>query len=183
MTHDILHETADEIMPALKRILVPTDFSPPSQRALIHALRLGREAGAEIYVLHVAEDLHTPRGCSAHEYLEMRDHSRRRVKDEMTEFLKALPGGDLGATLHLIAVEGVPSSEIVREAVEHNVDLIVISTHGHTGFQRFLLGSTADKVVRLAPCPVLVIRKKHTVSVSSTGEPGALTAGMDEPRQ
>lgn len=154
-------ETAEEILPAVRRILVPTDFSLPAQRALSHALRLAKETGAELNVIHVSESLPAPYGCSAHEYLLEQQHAREKVSGEVEALVNKLSGGPFPGSLRIIAMEGVPSQEIVRVAQEKDTDLIIIATHGRTGFKRFVLGSTADKVVRFAPCSVLVIRKKQ----------------------
>jgi universal stress protein A len=67
---------------------------------------------------------------------------------------------------------GTPYEEIVKVAKEMEVDLIIIATHGYTGLKHFLLGSTAERVVRLAPCPVLVVREEERDFVSQKEGPG-----------
>lgn len=160
MSDEALLETADEVIPTVKRVLVPTDFSLASQRAIVHGIRVARQTGAELLVVHVSDSLPVPPGCTGHEYLVRQDHARQAMKDRLKALVDQLAGGSFEGSLLSIAVEGVPSHEIIRAAQDNDVDILFISTHGHTGFKRFFLGTTADKVVRFAPCSVLLVRKK-----------------------
>jgi nucleotide-binding universal stress UspA family protein len=142
----------------LHRILVPTDFSKFSENALTYAVAFAEKFGAELYLLHVVQDLAlfippevaaapvtvsvTQLATAAHEALDrtIRESNLNRfgVKREVRE--------------------GNPFTEIVRFAKEQDIDLIIMGTHGRTGLAHVLLGSVTEKVVRKAPCPVLTVR-------------------------
>lgn len=142
----------------LKKILVPTDFSESSLKALQYALRFGREFGGEITLLHAVEAMPGPSfpelpcdlGC---------EQDQRKYAEEQFREIKAAAGNRdaMTGTVRF----GAAAYEILREAAESDVDLIVMGTHGHTGWKHFVLGSTAECVVRSAPCPVLVVREKE----------------------
>jgi universal stress protein A len=145
---------------AIKKILVPTDFSPASKKAFSYALRLAGEQGSKITLLHVLEP-ETPltlagrpaaAGFSEEELADTKV-SLRALADE------ANGAGVAGAKS--IVRSGVATHEIVEVAKELDVDLIVIATHGLTGWKHFAIGSTAERVARAAPCPVLVVREKE----------------------
>lgn len=131
------------------RILVPTDFSRSSGAALAHARRLAAPTGATLHVLHVADNvflrtvLADPRNYEATALWQLREQ---------------FPGGDAGATL-VVERSEAPADEIARYARIHNIDLIVMGTHGRGCMANLLLGSVAEKVVRTAPCPVLTVRE------------------------
>jgi nucleotide-binding universal stress UspA family protein len=145
-------------MISIRRILWPTDFSQLSRRALPVVNEMASRFSAAVDVLHV---LSTPPtlvsmtgqgAVAATEYLtaldqkaklSVKDIVAREISDEVTA----------SATTR----RGSPAHEIVRFAEEDDVDLIIIATHGETGFSRLVFGSVAEKVVRLAPCPVLTV--------------------------
>lgn len=145
----------------LKRILVPTDFSGFANKALDYAQAFAERNGAEIVLLHVVEptyyaeldqtippnffELQRDLVRSRHEHLD------RIAKEKVTGRVPAR------AVVHL----GNPYSVIVETAKAMAVDLIIIATHGHTGLKHALLGSTAERVVRHAPCPVLTVRDRE----------------------
>jgi len=147
----------------VRKILAPIDFSVPSQRALLHALNVAHETQADLMVLNVSDPIPCPPGCSAHEYLVDQKLHRDRIKNEIHQLIATLWPRAFSGKLSAMAVEGVPSSEIVQAAQREGTDLIVISTYGRTGFKRFFLGSTADKVIRFSPCSVLVVKRKLVV--------------------
>lgn len=141
-----------------KKILSPTDFSEPSLHALNAARELALASGAEIVLLHVVSPtpiISSPgdmQGMDTATYLEQmlaraRESMDRTVREMLPE---ALPARSLVFT-------GSPGDEIARAASEEAVDLIVIATHGLTGWRRFVFGSVTERVVRLASCPVLTI--------------------------
>ena len=148
----------------LKRILVPTDFSESSERALKYAIRLGRPYQAEIVVLHVfhlkeylallsqREDVDSG---TANQVLEA---SKNRASEKLEDLVHRLD--DKAVVLVPILLIGVPFEEIVRYAVEQQIDMIVMPTHGRTGLAHFLLGSTAELVISHSDCPVVVIRTR-----------------------
>src|SRR5437899_1098204 len=140
----------------LHRILVPTDFSKHSQVALNYATAFAEKFGAELYLLHVVQDLALfipdmvtvtpPLGPT----VEQLTAAVRAAFDRLVEEnkLDRFP-------LHREVREGTPFYEIIRYGKENDIDLIVMGTHGHSGLAHMLLGSVAEKVVRKAPCPVL----------------------------
>jgi nucleotide-binding universal stress UspA family protein len=142
----------------LRRILVPTDFSKFSQNALTYAVAFAEKFGADLYLLHVVQDLalFVPTEVTAaavvppvEKLTAAADTALQRVVDETPL---------QGLTVHREVREGNPFYEIVRFATEADIDLIVMGTHGHTGLAHVLLGSVTEKVVRKAPCPVLTVR-------------------------
>jgi nucleotide-binding universal stress UspA family protein len=148
----------------LKRILVPTDFSESSERALKYAVRLGRPYKAEVLVLHVfhlkeylsllsqREDIDS---ATANQVLEA---SKSRAIEKLEDLVRRVEDKEV-VVLPLLLI-GVPFEEIVRYAGEHKADLIVMPTHGRTGLAHFLLGSTTERVISHSVCPVLVIRTR-----------------------
>ncbi len=145
----------------VKKILVPTDFSEESKKALKYAALFARQFGASIVLLHVAEPL---------EYMHLADTDYAPLNTLDTHpdsYYQALRELQLLAKevtdFHLLATalvrRGTPYREIVAVAKTLGIDLMIVSTHGYTGLKHALLGSTAEKVVRYAPCPVLVVRK------------------------
>ena len=145
-------------MPALRKILVPIDFSAHSADATAWAADLARRYDASVTLVHVYQpvSMALPEG-----YVLM---SANALADLLTELDAALAQArkDLEATERVTAetmlLQGVPFAEIVQFARDGHYDLIVMGTHGRTGFKHALLGSVAEKVVRKAPCPVLTIR-------------------------
>ena len=145
-------------MPPLRKILVPIDFSAYSADATAWAADLARRYDASVTLVHVYQpvSMALPEG-----YVLM---SANALADLLTELDAALAQArkDLEATERVVAetmlLQGVPFAEIVQFARDGHYDLIVMGTHGRTGFKHALLGSVAEKVVRKAPCPVLTIR-------------------------
>ena len=143
----------------LKNILVPIDFSEPSRKALEYARQMALGFGASVTLLYVLEPIPYPYDFSA---------SYPLVADN-PELLKTAGGKlkELAATLKAgsepvksLMRQGNPAHEICAAAQELGIDLIIIATHGYTGLKHVLLGSTAEKVVRHAPCPVLTVRER-----------------------
>ncbi len=140
-------------------ILVTTDMSPLGDAALPIAVRLARDHSARLLVLSVVELPPPPNPLYAHYYpIPSRaevEESRRQVRARLAECLPK----DIGAvTPELLVEDGVPATEISRVANEQGVSLLVIATHGRTGFGRFLLGSVTAKVLESTNCPVLLVR-------------------------
>lgn len=144
--------------PAFHRIVVPTDFSSCAEAAWATALRAAHLSGAVIILVHVLVD--TPRfaegtaGAGLRETLEGARAWATRELDQRVAVAKAA-----GASARAELRTGVPHEEILRVAAEQGADLIAIGTHGRGGLERALLGSVADRVIRLAPCPVLSVRR------------------------
>jgi nucleotide-binding universal stress UspA family protein len=151
-----------ELAPVLfkiKSILVPIDFSPASEKALAYAVPFASQFGAQLTVLYVLEPIATPQFAMTPLTLDTpqvlakcKRHIERVIKDLEIEpkLIK-----------RTLVKFGRPFNEIVSVARKLNTDLIIISTHGHTGMKRMLLGSTTERVVRQAPCPVFVVRPRE----------------------
>jgi nucleotide-binding universal stress UspA family protein len=144
----------------VRSILLPTDFSECADYALPYAAELARLLGARIICLHVVEPITPAVGHTGLvEPLPLVDVSEQLE----TSAARELPTISSREEFTGLAVEesiahGEPAATIVRVAKERGVDLIVISSHGRTGLGRILFGSTAEAVVRHAPCPVLVVK-------------------------
>jgi universal stress protein A len=138
----------------LQKILVPIDFSEGSRKALHYAIALAKQSQGEILLLHVLEMPPVP--VQAFETAFMEITPEESVANELLQW-QAEAGSS--APVKTLVCSGSASPEIVRVANENNMDLIVIGSHGRTGLARLILGSTAERVVRHAACPVLVVRE------------------------
>lgn len=143
-------------MLTLKRLLVPIDFSEPSEVALKYGVALARAFNARLYLLHVlpkapAEDRETvehPIGL----FERMQDAARERLGKILTDDqVKDVPS-------EFVTQVGTAYVEVIRYAKDHDIDLIVMGTHGRGRVAHMLMGSVAENVVRRAPCPVLTVR-------------------------
>ena len=142
-----------------KRILFPTDFSPAAQHALDYAISLALEHEAQILLVHVIEDIGFNTAFTLISFpttVEYHHGLEEKVRGELSKVIS--PQLKRQIPVEEILLQGKPFVEIVRVAKEKKADLIVIPTHCKPGPKHTHLGSTAERVVRLAPCPVLVIR-------------------------
>lgn len=142
------------------KILVPVDFSEPSQKALHYARPFAEQFGASLTLMHVLEPITYPMEFG-YIPIEGPDLEQQRLT-EIGRRLNQL-GKGLGATVPVTSFIRVGRAwkEIVEAAKTEATDLIIVSTHGYTGLQHALLGSVAEKIVRHAPCPVLVVRTEE----------------------
>lgn len=142
----------------LKKILLPTDFSDHSAAATKYACELATKFDAELHVLHALEvqpDA-TPTfvlGLALPNYVK---ESKAAAEEAMTIVIDSQWSADR-TVVHAI-VEGSPKVEIIQYARKHDIDLIVLATHGRTGLSHVIMGSVAEAVVRTAECPVLTVR-------------------------
>jgi nucleotide-binding universal stress UspA family protein len=140
----------------IRNILVPIDFSEPSLEAVEAALPLVKEFGAELHLIHVFEPDYPLASMAAIPLivpeLQVGRRVRRHLKDVAKKHSVALRRGNVHAT------KGRPFAEICRLARDREIDLIVMATRGNTGLKHLALGSTAERVIRYAPCPVLIVR-------------------------
>lgn len=155
----------------LRKLLVPTDFSANSKKALIYAVRLAQRNNSSLVLFHVFELPEFVRQVPQDYSYESHEETRKQCDTAMrrsAETLGMLSEVAKGSNIQIETSQrlGTPYEEIVKFAKEKEVDLIVIATHGYTGLNHFLLGSTAERVVRLAPCPVLVVRQEERDFVS-----------------
>jgi nucleotide-binding universal stress UspA family protein len=148
-------------MAKLKRILVPTDFSEHSEHAAAYAIELARQYGAnEIHCIHVSDIPADLLATSAYYMTGPSEQFVEQVRDEGRKGLDAFVKKNFkDVPVKAVFLEGRPFVEIIRYARENEIDLIVISTHGRSGLKHALFGSVAEKVVRKAPCPVLVVKQ------------------------
>lgn len=147
----------------LSKIIVPTDFSLTSERAMSMALKLAQKYNADILLLHIFADLKVQEAIQWTEYLpttqtelELEEGIRKRAEEEMSAFVTKFPIGDVKIATRILS--DVPQRAIVETAIRENADLIVIGTHGRSGLNYLLMGSTAEKVVRTSLCPVLTVK-------------------------
>jgi len=139
----------------VKKILYPTDFSSYSNQAYFHALGLAQTYGASLTIVYV----HAPGSGE-----------KARWRDQLEQVRPADPKIPVSHVL----LEGDPASEIARYAADASIDVIVIGTHGRTGVDRLVMGSVAERVMREAPCSVLVV--KLPKGVVAAGQPHAAKA-------
>jgi nucleotide-binding universal stress UspA family protein len=138
----------------IRRILAPTDFSSYSKQAVDYAATLARQSGAQMTLIHVIESF----PYSVTDTFNIVDHRRaleRTAGSLLENWRRELARKDLPVKTHLTS--GVPYEEILKRARREKADLIVMGTRGRTGVPHFLLGSVAEKVVRLSVCPVLTV--------------------------
>lgn len=128
----------------VQHILYPTDFSTYSNLAYFHAVGLAETYGASLTVVYVF----TPGSADA------AGGDRRYWRSQLEQVRPANPG----ISVDHVLLEGDPATEIARYAADHGTDVIVIGTHGRTGVDRLVMGSVAERVMREAPCSVLVVK-------------------------
>ena len=167
---------------AFKHLLVPTDFSEPANTALRYAIEEAVLHHAKVTLLHVLPsdtrtDVHYVTGApvpgppgdvdpvaggrlGGSALLSQPEVVRRDRSEEALTQLRDLVANAFQGPWEVAVAMGHPADAIIRVAQERSADLIVMSTHGRTGLQHALLGSVAEKVVRLAPCPVLTVKHR-----------------------
>ncbi|MDP4172650.1 MAG: universal stress protein [Bacteroidota bacterium] len=142
----------------IKTILVPVDFSEYSKQALKYAYCMAKDYQAKLFILYVIEPVVYPADFSMGQFALPSIDSEISIK--ASEELESLAKDELGCDINCTTLVkiGKPFVEINETASEIDADLIIIASHGHTGVEHILFGSTAEKVVRKAPCPVLTLR-------------------------
>jgi nucleotide-binding universal stress UspA family protein len=145
----------------IRTILVPTDFSGSSRDALDYAVEFGRRFGARLVLFHsfVVPEFVTTDPYGSHNMHPTPEQARSAADDQMREFVKGIDFG--GVDLETQITMGRAADEICDYAEEHQIDLIITSTHGRTGLMHVLIGSVAEHVVRHAHSPVLVLPGKR----------------------
>ena len=143
----------------IQRILVPIDFSEHSKNALKYAIQYAVQFKARLDLLYVVEPTIYPADFSFGQvgFPNIEEELRKRGAEELNALVKNEIKGQVKA--ETVVRTGKPFYEIYEYARENKIDLIIIATHGHTGVEHILFGSTVEKVVRKSPCPVLVVRK------------------------
>ena len=145
-------------MSAVRKILVPTDFSLGARGALKLAISLARPMGASITLFNVfpLPNYILPDGTVFLAEAPTVAQIASRASDALTQIKHGLASE--GLTVHVDAVAGAPADEIVRYARENAFDMVIMGTHGRTGLAHLLIGSVAERVVRTSSCPVLTVR-------------------------
>jgi nucleotide-binding universal stress UspA family protein len=145
----------------IKSILFPTDFSEGSFHALPYAADFAKTYNAKLYILHTiydvikATDSHIPHISTDELYKELNEWAMKEIDTCCIEEVRGLSG------VEKVVIKGIPYEEIIKFATEKEVDIIVMGTYGREEFERFIFGSTVEKVVRRAPCPVMTVRVPH----------------------
>jgi nucleotide-binding universal stress UspA family protein len=142
----------------LKKLLVPTDFSESARHALTYGTSFAREYGAELTLLHVVENLTVGYASDLFPVpmAEVFQEISGYAKAELAKLAEVAREKKVAVVEQV--VQGKPSAEIIRLAQEQKIDMIVLGTHGKGMLDQALFGSTTERVVRRAPCPVLTVR-------------------------
>jgi len=144
-----------------KKILIATDGSEYTKKAVAHAIELAKLSGAELHAIYVVD---IKAGCGPESCISMEVSPDRiarilsRHGDAAIHYIEDLANKE-GIKTERWIVEGNPAEEILKFANKQSVDLIVMGTLGMSGIEKFLLGSVADKVIRSSKTPVLTVRK------------------------
>ena len=142
----------------IKNIMVPIDFSDYSKNALRYAVQFAKSFHSKIFLIYVVEPMIYPADFSMGQVaIPSADIDMHGRAEEELQKLASDIGSEL--PVEIMIKTGKPFFEINDAAKEKDIDLIIIATHGHTGVEHLLFGSTAEKVVRKAPCPVLTLRE------------------------
>ena len=150
---------------AIQHILAPIDFGQASDHALTMAMQLAGVLKARLTLLHVVQNLIMPSphtGIGLAQYLDEVEAQAQQSLSECAQRVQAA-----GLICETVTQLGSPFQAIIDHATEQQVDLIVMGTHGHTGLQHILLGSVAERVVRLSPCPVLVTQGEQVETAAA----------------
>ena len=157
--HQLTAPASQEPALRINEILVPMDFSEHSNYALRYAMPFARQFNARITLLHVLEPPSIPAdgayvGVDSHQIAMNAEHAIARIWEQEKS--------KQPQTWRSIVKEGIPDQVIIQTARDLKTDLVIIATHGRTGLARVFLGSTTERVIRQAPCPILVVRLRPT---------------------
>jgi nucleotide-binding universal stress UspA family protein len=152
-------------MSGIQRILVPIDFSPASDIALQYAIDMAKDLRSQIHLLHVIDGASFAAAYPDGVYIEI-PGLRERLMDEATaELRKSVTRCQAaGVMTTQEVVDGSPARVIAHTATSRGTDLIVMGTHGRGAFAHLVLGSVAERVVRIAPCAVLTVRDTSRIA-------------------
>ena len=152
-------DTAEKVF-QIQSILVPVDFSGPSLKALKYAALFAKRFGAKLTLLNVVEPTGTPDFMATFPIV-MENDQLVRASEEHLRTMAGKCGIKAGLVEKILVRTGVPYHEIANAARTLKTDLIIIATQGNTGLKHFMLGSTTERVVRHASCPVFVVRENE----------------------
>jgi len=142
----------------IRNIMFVTDFSEGSANAMPYAADMAKMYGSKLYIVHVVYDVaktagwYIPHVSMDELYMELEKGAKKELDKAFVDQMRGL------TNVERVVLKGIPYEEITRFAAEQKVDMIVLGTHGRRGIDRLLFGSTAEQVVRNAPCPVLSVR-------------------------
>lgn len=143
-----------------QKILLPTDFSDESLYAMSYAVDLAKMFNSKLYILHViydiekASNLHIPHPSLTELYKDLENHAKKNLDSFGIDIREELKN------VETVVKRGIPYEEVIKFASENSIDLVIIGTLPRSGVERFFVGSTTQRIIRNAPCPVLVVVKK-----------------------
>ncbi len=158
-------------MIAMRNILVATDFGEAADSALAYGRELAQRFDATLHVLHVAENVYIT-AFGAETYASFAPELQRDIEERAHKLLDEAildSDGSGPATIPVVMTSSSPAFAIIDYAREQDIDLIIMGTHGRGALGHLLMGSVAERVVRLAPCPVLTIRQPERDFVRPDG--------------
>jgi universal stress protein A len=158
-----------------RTILVPVDFSRCSMADLEYAIGFANEFDAKIIALHATYlgYIYSSEGTAIYDVRGLQQGARENAERQMRKLVRAVNFGRV--KFETVFTEGSPVLDICTFAEDHGVDLIIISTHGLTGWKHLLIGSVAEQVVRHAPCSVLVVPSHPQIRMANLGKADRLT--------
>jgi nucleotide-binding universal stress UspA family protein len=162
---------------SIQRILFPTDFSEPSKAARDYAMALADQFDAELHLLHVVS-LVMPYADASSTWVLPADETQLQIQAAEKTLLEKVLDPHWSAT-HRVSrktVLGFAVEEILSYAADHEIDLIVVGTHGYSWLAHALIGSVAEKLVRLATCPVLTVHPQGRQFVNETATDSRVSA-------
>jgi nucleotide-binding universal stress UspA family protein len=153
----------------VRTILVPVDFSSCSREGLRYAIAFANEFGARIILVHASYlgYVYSCEGTAIYDIPSLQKAARKTAERKMREFVRSVNFGNV--KFETVFTEGSPVVDICAFAKDHDIDLIITSTHGLTGFTHVLIGSIAEHVVRHAPCSVLVVPSHPHIRAANLG--------------
>lgn len=146
----------------IKRILAPVDFSDYSEKALNWAATIAEQWSSQVYLCHIIPQPSYPSMIGGDDLAKFETGLQSAAETQLQDLVSKLQNKNVQATIRISL--GEPFNDICRIAEEERIDLIIMGTHGRTGLSHALLGSVAERVVRHAPCPVLVVGKEAASS-------------------
>jgi nucleotide-binding universal stress UspA family protein len=156
-----------------KLILAPIDFSASSRTALDVAANMAARLGAEVLLVHVMPAIpDLPRNVSIFKEGQYDRSLNEKAEQQLNQLAATLAQTNIKVRTQLGNADDV-GMELIRIAEQENVDMVIIATHGMTGWRNIAFGSVAEKVVKEAECPVLVLRAKTATHASATGQAGS----------
>jgi nucleotide-binding universal stress UspA family protein len=141
-----------------ERIICATDFSDTAEVAWTLAVELARAHQAELVLVHVFIELPVYPEVAVSSIQQVWEEQRLWAEQQLAERVEAAAGR--GLTVRYLLRTGTAAEEIAQTATDEHADLVVVGTHGRTGLNRLMIGSVAERVVRVAPCPVLTVKPR-----------------------